>query len=69
MDVIHKISIDFGRNQIPPYIAVMQKDSARKIEATLYENGAAWDVPAGSAVKSLVLTRAVPRPHIPIRGI
>ena len=49
MDVIHKISIDFGRNQIPPYIAVMQKDSARKIEATLYENGAAWNVPSGSS--------------------
>lgn len=49
MDVIHKIIIDFGRNQIPPCIAVMQKDSARKIEATLYENGAAWDIPADSS--------------------
>lgn len=49
MDVIHKISLDFGREQIPPHISIMQKDTARKIVANLYENGAVWNVPVGAS--------------------
>lgn len=45
MDVVHKISVDFGKEQIPQRISVMQNDSARKIEVSLYENGAVWNVP------------------------
>ena len=49
MDVVHKISVDFGKEQIPQRISVMQNDSARKIEVSLYENGAVWNVPAGTS--------------------
>ena len=47
MDIVHKISLDFGREQNPPHISVMQGDSARKFEVSLYANGVAW-VPSGS---------------------
>lgn len=46
MDIVHKISLDFGREQNPPHISVMQDDSARKIAASLYVNGVAWIPPA-----------------------
>ena len=49
MDVVHKISVDFGKEQIPQRISVMQNDSARKIEVSLYENGAVWNVPDGTS--------------------
>lgn len=49
MDVVHKISVDFGKEQIPQRISVMQNDSARKIEVSLYENGAVWNMPDGAS--------------------
>ena len=47
MDIVHKISLDFGREQNPPHISVMQGDSAREIRISLYSNGVAW-IPSGS---------------------
>jgi hypothetical protein len=45
MNIVHKISLDFGREQNPPHISVMQDDSARKLVANLYTNGVAWIPP------------------------
>ncbi len=47
MDIVHRISLDFGIEQNPPHISVMQGDSAREIRISLYSNGVAW-IPAGS---------------------
>ena len=47
MDVVHRISLDFGIEQNPPHISVMQGDSAREIRISLYSNGVVW-IPAGS---------------------
>ena len=47
MNIVHRISLDFGIEQNPPHISVMQGDSAREIRISLYSNGVAW-IPAGS---------------------
>lgn len=45
MNIVHRISVDFAVQQNPHQISLMQNDSARTVEAKLYENGAIWDVP------------------------
>lgn len=47
MDIVHRISLDFGIEQNPPHISVMQGDSAREIHISLYSNSVAW-TPTGS---------------------
>lgn len=49
MKITNSFNIDFGRNTVPPHLVVMQKDSMRQINVSLYENGQAWNVPADSS--------------------
>lgn len=50
MTIIHKIDLDLGRRGIPYQLNMMQDDSARKIQATLYDNRVPWDVPSDATV-------------------
>lgn len=50
MEITNRINIDFGRNEITPHLSFMQGDSARQIEAKLYENNVPWDIPNGASV-------------------
>lgn len=50
MEVIHNIRVDFGREELPAHLSFMQNDSARKIQASLYENSKEWSVPKSTSL-------------------
>ena len=49
MNITHKLSLDLGRKDNIPTISVMQGDTARSVEISLYENGVKWVVPDGAS--------------------
>jgi lysophospholipase L1-like esterase len=49
MEIKHQIRIDMVRNGVPPTVCVMQGDSARVLEVSLYENNVPWDIPSGAS--------------------
>lgn len=50
MKITQKVNLDLAQASICPVIAVKQWDTARCIEAALYLNGVAWEIPDGATV-------------------
>lgn len=48
MKITQKVNLDLAQPSICPIIAAKQWDTGRSVEAALYLNGVAWEIPSGA---------------------